>query len=77
MGHRVAAWWRGHPALTRPGPCVPDEEEEEEESEDELPQDIRSRPGDECRRWALRLWSHQPSWRGQTRGLFVQALPSS
>lgn len=27
----------------------------------------RSRPAASRPRWALRLWSHQPSWRGQTR----------
>lgn len=68
-------------ALSGSGPCFPDEEEEEEEeSEDELPQDISLAAGSESPSPALGPEALEPPTklaRTDTRGLFVQALPSS
>ncbi|XP_005881659.2 PREDICTED: MHC class II regulatory factor RFX1 isoform X1 [Myotis brandtii] len=61
-------------------PDKDEEEEEEEESEDELPQDISLAAGSESPSPALGPEALEPPTklaRTDTRGLFVQALPSS
>lgn len=72
VGALVAAWVRGHPrgaggqARSR---CVPGRggRRKKRRAKDELPQDIRSHGRRRVSPRGPEAWSHQPSWRGQTR----------